>query len=74
MVTAWRELHKEDPAYNQKLAVIREETVSKDSAVCRRGSTFFVLIVVEPYLYTGQCTKQIRLSQQQQNFMMAVTP
>ncbi|HNP23051.1 MAG TPA: ATP-binding protein [Panacibacter sp.] len=67
------ELHKEDPAYNQKLAVIREETVRKTAQYVGEGSTFFVLIVIGAIFVYRAVRKQIRLSQQQQNFMMAVT-
>lgn len=67
------ELHKEDPAYNQKLAVIREETIRKTAQYVGEGSTFFVLIVIGAVFVYRAVRKQIRLSQQQQNFMMAVT-
>lgn len=67
------ELHKGDPAYDQKLATIREETVRKTAQYVGEGSTFFVLIVIGAVFVYRAVRKQIRLSQQQQNFMMAVT-
>lgn len=67
------ELNKDDPAYRQKLQTIQQETVRKTAQYVGEGSTFFLLILLGAVFVYRAVRKQIRLSQQQQNFMMAVT-
>lgn len=67
------ELNKDDPAYVQKLQTIQQETVRKTAQYVGEGSIFFLLILLGAVFVYRAVRKQIRLSQQQQNFMMAVT-
>lgn len=67
------ELNKDDPAYEQKLAIIADERQRKTAQYIGEGSIFLILILVGAVFVYRATRKQIKLSQQQQNFMMAVT-
>jgi two-component system, OmpR family, sensor histidine kinase CiaH len=67
------ELNKDDPAYDQKLAIIADERQRKNAQYIGEGSIFLILILVGAVFVYRATRKQIKLSQQQQNFMMAVT-
>ncbi|MEP6846427.1 MAG: ATP-binding protein [Panacibacter sp.] len=67
------ELNKDDPAYSQKLFQLNDERRRKTAQYIGEGSTFLLLILLGAVFVYRATRKQIRLSQQQQNFMMAVT-
>ncbi len=67
------ELGKGDPDYNYRLYVLTTERDRKTAQYIGEGSTFFLLILLGAVFVYRATRKQIRLSQQQQNFMMAVT-
>lgn len=67
------ELNKDDPAYSQKIDLLQNERERKTAQYIGEGSTFFLLILLGAVFVYRATRKQIRLSQQQQNFMMAVT-
>lgn len=67
------QLNKEDPAYQQKIEIINNLQKRKTAQYIGEGVTFFVLILIGAVFIYRATRKQIKLSQQQQNFMMAVT-
>ena len=67
------ELDKDDPSYTQKHWQLSDERHRKTMQYIGEGSTFLLLILVGAVFVYRATKKQIRLSQQQQNFMMAVT-
>jgi two-component system sensor histidine kinase CiaH len=67
------ELDKDEPSYTQKLLQLGDERHRKTMQYIGEGSTFLLLILVGAVFVYRATKKQIRLSQQQQNFMMAVT-
>jgi len=67
------DINKDDPAYLQKLAIIESSKQRKTTQYIGEGTTFFVLIVIGAVFVYRAARKQIKLSVQQQNFMMAIT-
>jgi two-component system, OmpR family, sensor histidine kinase CiaH len=67
------QIDKNEPDYNQKLAKIEDERKRKTTQYIGEGSTFLLLILVVAVFVYRATKRQIILSQQQQNFMMAVT-
>ncbi|MFY7901118.1 MAG: sensor histidine kinase, partial [Chitinophagaceae bacterium] len=67
------ELNKDDPRYLQKVAIIEDAKRRKTAQYVGEGCTFLALIIVGAVFVFRVTRKQIRLSQQQQNFMMAIT-
>ncbi|CAN5684305.1 HAMP domain-containing sensor histidine kinase [soil metagenome] len=67
------ELNKDDPAYTQKLFQLSDDRQRKTMQYVGEGTTFLLLILLGAVFVYRATRKQIRLSQQQQNFMMAVT-
>jgi signal transduction histidine kinase len=67
------ELNKDDPSYSQKIFQLNEDRKRKTAQYIGEGSTFLLLILIGAVFVYRATRKQIRLSQQQQNFMMAVT-
>lgn len=67
------ELKKDDPAYIVRYEKILDERKRKIAQYIGEGSIFLVLILVGAVLVYHATRKQLRLSQQQNNFMMAVT-
>lgn len=67
------ELKKDDPNYLNKVAIIEKASKRKTFQYIGEGSTFLVLILVGAVFVFRATRRQIRASQQQQNFMMAVT-
>lgn len=67
------ELDKNDTEYIAKANKIYEGKQRKTTQYLGEGITFFALIVVGAVLVYNATRKQIKLSTQQQNFMMAVT-
>lgn len=62
-----------DPEYKQKAWKIHDDKRRKDAQYNGEGAAFLVVILVGAVFVYRAARKQIRLSQQQENFMMAVT-
>lgn len=67
------ELTKDDPTYIEKVAMIEDAKKRKTAQYIGEGITFLALILVGAVFVFRATRRQLRLSQQQQNFMMAVT-
>lgn len=67
------ELNKDDPAYTQKIFQLNEDRRRKTTQYIGEGATFLLLILVGAVFVYRATRRQIKLSHQQQNFMMAVT-
>ncbi len=67
------QLKKEEPDFPQRLQLIEDAKRRKTSQYIGEGTTFLLLILVGAVFVYRATRKQLRLSQQQQNFMMAVT-
>jgi len=68
-----QELSLSDPGYQSKLNIILQDQERKNAQYIGEGSIFLLVIVIGAvYLYRA-VIRQIRIQQQQQNFMMAIT-
>lgn len=67
------ELSGNDPAYLNKLEAITKEERGKQAQYVGEGSFFLLFIMVGAVFIYRAVRKQLRVSQQQQNFMMAIT-
>ncbi len=67
------ELKKDDPQYMEKVSLIETAHSRKVAQYIGEGSTFLALILLGAVFVFRATRRQIRLSQQQHNFMMAVT-
>lgn len=67
------ELKKDDPAYFIQAVAIREAKKRKTAQYIGEGSTFLALMLLGAVFVFRATRRQLKLSQQQQNFMMAVT-
>ncbi len=67
------ELSKMETAYQQKVDKINEENRRKTAQYIGEGITFFLLIIVGAVVVFRAVRRQFVQSQQQQNFMMAIT-
>lgn len=67
------EISKTDPAYTQLSAGIEEARKRKTAQYIGEGTTFLALILLGALFVYRATRRQIKLAQQQQNFMMAVT-
>lgn len=67
------ELKKDEPAYIHKVEIIEDSKRRKTAQYIGEGSTFLALILLGAVFVFRAVRRQIKLSQQQQNFMMAVT-
>lgn len=68
-----QQLKKDDPAYFEAVSKIEDDTRRKTSQYIGEGSTFLVLILIGAGFVYRAIRRQLRLSQQQNNFMMAIT-
>lgn len=66
-------LKKDDPAYYNDSVKIEEARKRKTAQYIGEGSTFLALIVLGTVFVFRATRRQLLLSQQQQNFMMAIT-
>jgi two-component system, OmpR family, sensor histidine kinase CiaH len=66
-------IEKNDPLYQQKIVKIEGDRKRKEAQYIGEGSTFLVLILIGAVFVYRATRRQIRLAQQQENFMMAVT-
>ena len=67
------ELKRDDPSFYTKAVGIEEIKKRKTAQYIGEGSTFLALIVVGAVFVFRATRRQLKLSQQQQNFMMAIT-
>jgi two-component system sensor histidine kinase CiaH len=67
------QLNRNDTAFQRNLVQIRDEQKRKNTQYIGEGTTFLLLILVGAVFVYRATKKQILLSQQEQNFMMAVT-
>jgi len=67
------ELKKDDPAYYANSLAIEEARKRKTAQYIGEGTTFLALILVGAVYVYRAARRQLRMSQQQQNFMMAIT-
>jgi len=67
------ELKYGEPGYDKKAAAIEDERKRKTAQYIGEGSTFLALILIGAVFVYRATRRQITLSLQQQNFMMAVT-
>ncbi len=67
------ELKKEDPEYAKKQYAILDEKRRKTAQYIGEGSIFFLLISAGAIFVYRSVNRQLKMSQQQQNFMIAVT-
>lgn len=68
-----QELKKDDPAYYQSYTQIEDARKRKTAQYVGEGFTFLALIVLGAVFVFRATRRQLLLSQQQQNFMMAIT-
>ncbi len=69
----WSELKKEDPAFFNKYNAIQNANKRKTAQYIGEGLTFLVLILIGAIFVFRATRRQLKLSAQQQNFMMAIT-
>ncbi len=67
------EINKDDPTYLQKVTIIQDSQTRKTAQYIGEGSIFLALILLGAVFVFRSVRRQIKLSQQQQNFMMAIT-
>ncbi len=67
------ELMKDDPAFETKYEAIIKAQKRKTTQYIGEGSTFLALILLGAVFVYRATRRQLKLSQQQQNFMMAIT-
>jgi signal transduction histidine kinase len=68
-----QELVKDDPQYERKVTLLREEEKRKQAQYIGEGLTFLLITLLGATFVYRSVRKQVRFSNQQQNFMMAVT-
>ncbi len=66
-------IDKNDPQYTEKVWKVNDDRRRKDAQYIGEGATFLILILIGAVFIYRATRRQIRLSQQQENFMMAVT-
>ena len=67
------ELNTSQPGYQEQVNKINDEKRRKTGQYAGEGVTFFLLIVVGAVVVFRAVRRQFKQSQQQQNFMMAIT-
>src|SRR3954462_13033616 len=67
------ELQQTDPAYLEKVKQVTEDEQSRSARNIGEGSTFLLVILIGAAFVYRLVRKQFKLSEEQQNFMMAVT-
>ncbi|HPH84189.1 MAG TPA: HAMP domain-containing sensor histidine kinase [Ferruginibacter sp.] len=67
------DLHQQDPQYASQLARIDEEKKRKTAQYIGEGTIFFLLIAAGATFVYRAVSKQLQISLQQQNFMIAIT-
>ncbi len=67
------ELKADDPAFLQKEDIITTEEKRKNAQYIGEGSIFLLVILIGAVFVYRSVRRQIKMTQQQQNFMMAIT-
>lgn len=67
------ELKPTDPSYLQKAKAVTDEETRKRAQYIGEGSFFFFLILLGAGFVYRAVRRQLKMTQQQQNFMMAIT-
>ena len=67
------ELKRNDPGYNKKAEQILNSKKRKTTQYISEGATFLILILIGAVFVYRATRRRIKLSLQQQNFMMTVT-
>lgn len=67
------ELKRDDNAFEQNVSVIEEERKRKTAQYIGEGVTFLLLMIIGAAFVFRSVRRQLVISQQQQNFIMAVT-
>ncbi|MEO5595034.1 MAG: ATP-binding protein [Chitinophagaceae bacterium] len=67
------ELKAEDPAYLQKIDLVTAEEKRKNAQFIGEGSIFLLVILIGAVFVYRAVRRQIKMAQQEQNFMMAIT-
>src|SRR5450755_2049822 len=67
------ELKADDPAYLQKADAITSEEKRKNAQFIGEGAIFLLVILIGALFVYRAVRRQIKMTQQQQNFMMAIT-
>ncbi len=67
------ELKAGDPGYLQKLNAVTAEEKRKNTQFILEGATFLVVILIGALFVYRAVRRQLKMTQQQQNFMMAIT-
>ena len=67
------ELQAGDPAYLQKLDAVNTEEKRKNAQFIGEGLIFLLVILIGAVFVYRAVRRQLRMAQQQQNFMMAIT-
>ena len=68
-----QQLNATDPSYYNKLAKIRDDEKRKTAQYIGEGAIFFLLIAAGAVFIFRAVRRQLRQSQQQQNFLVAIT-
>ena len=68
-----QDLHKNDAEYDAKHAAIQSEKKRKTAQYIGEGSIFFLLIAAGAIFVYRAVNRELTISRQQQNFMMALT-
>jgi two-component system sensor histidine kinase CiaH len=68
-----QELKTGEPQYREKYNYIVELERRKTAQYAGEGATFFLLIVAGAFFVYRAASRELKLSRQQQNFMMAIT-
>jgi signal transduction histidine kinase len=66
-------IERNDPHFDEKAHKVNDEWRRKNNQYLGEGATFLVVILIGAVFVYRATRKQIRLSQQQENFMMAIT-
>lgn len=67
------ELKKDDPGFREKYDILYDEKKRKTAQYIGEGITFLVVILFASVFVYQAVRRQIKLQQQQENFMMAIT-
>ncbi len=67
------ELIKDDPSYYNKVIEVEKASKRKTTQYIGEGLTFLVLILIGAIFVYRATRRQLKISKQQQNFMMAIT-
>ena len=67
------DLHASDPAYLQKMDAITAEEKRKNGQFIGEGFIFLLVILIGAVYVYRAVRRQLKMAQQQQNFMMAIT-